>query len=103
MYLEDQASSIHTLKAFIGDLNLLASYMPPDQQLGSITTNDLNSFLDWMQHHRGVPCKPKNPLAEDHFTESILPLADPIRGNQSTPQKKCTEIGDQSAAHCRHC
>ena len=33
--------------------------MPPDQQLGSITTNDLNSFLDWMQHHRGVPCSPK--------------------------------------------
>jgi integrase/recombinase XerD len=59
LYLEDQDSSIHTLKAFIGDLNLLAGYMPPDQKLGAITTNDLNSFLDWMQHHRGVPCSPK--------------------------------------------
>jgi integrase/recombinase XerD len=59
LYLEDQGSSIHTLKAFIGDLNLLAGYMPPDQKLGAITTNDLNSFLDWMQNHRGVPCSPK--------------------------------------------
>lgn len=59
MYLEDQGSSIHTVKAFIGDLNLLASYMPPDQKIGSITTRDLNNFLDWMQHKRGVPCSPK--------------------------------------------
>lgn len=59
MYLEDQGSSIHTVKAFIGDLNLLASYMPPDQKVGSITTRDLNNFLDWMQHKRGVPCSPK--------------------------------------------
>jgi integrase/recombinase XerD len=59
LYLEDQASSIHTLKAFIGDLNLLAGYMPPDQKLGAITTNDLNGFLEWMQTSRGVPCSPK--------------------------------------------
>ena len=59
LYLEDQGSSIHTLKAFIGDLNLLANYMPPDQKLGAITTAELNSFLDWMQHRRGVPCSPK--------------------------------------------
>lgn len=59
LYLEDQGSSIHTVKAFIGDLNLLASYMPPDQKIGSITTRDLNNFLDWMQNKRGVPCSPK--------------------------------------------
>ncbi len=59
LYLEDQGSSIHTIKAFIGDLNLLASYLPPDQKIGSITTRDLNNFLDWMQNKRGVPCSPK--------------------------------------------
>ena len=59
LYLEDQGSSIHTVKAFIGDLNLLASYLPPDQKIGSITTRDLNNFLDWMQNKRGVPCSPK--------------------------------------------
>jgi integrase/recombinase XerD len=59
LFLDDQGNSIHTVKAFIGDLNLLASYMPPDQKIGSITTRDLNNFLDWMQHKRGVPCSPK--------------------------------------------
>jgi integrase/recombinase XerD len=59
LFLDDQGSSIHTVKAFIGDLNLLASYLPPDQKIGSITTRELNNFLDWMQNKRGVPCSPK--------------------------------------------
>ena len=59
LYLEDQGSSIHTVKAFVGDLNLLASYLPPDQKIGSISTRELNNFLDWMQNKRGIPCSPK--------------------------------------------
>ncbi len=59
-YLEDQGSSPHTIKAFIGDLNLLASYLPPDRILGSISTTDLNNFLNWLQKGRGVPCSPKS-------------------------------------------
>lgn len=59
IYLEDQGNSIHTVKAFIADLRLLASYLPPDRSLGSISTADLNNFLDWMQNSRGVPCSPK--------------------------------------------
>lgn len=59
IYLDDQGRSIHTLKAFVGDLNLLASYLPPDQKIGAITTGDLNNFLDWMLQGRGVPCSPK--------------------------------------------
>ena len=59
IYLDDQANSPHTVKAFVADLNLLASYLPPDRALGSITTADLNNFLNWMQKGRGVPCSPK--------------------------------------------
>lgn len=58
-YLEDQGRSIHTIKAFMGDMSLLAGFLPPDLPLGSITTRDLNNFLHWMQHERGVPCSPK--------------------------------------------
>ena len=58
-YLEDQGNSPHTVKAFSADLRLLAGYMPPDRPLGSISTTDLNGFLDWMQKGRGVPCSPK--------------------------------------------
>lgn len=59
MYLNDQGRSPHTLKAFLGDLNLLVSFLPPDRSIGSITTTDLNNFLEWMQNDRGVPCSPK--------------------------------------------
>ncbi len=59
IYLDDQGNSPHTVKAFTADMRLLASYMPPDRPIGEITTTDINSFLDWMQHQRGVPCSPK--------------------------------------------
>lgn len=60
IYLEDQGLSPHTVKAFIGDLNLFASYLPPDRGLINISTSDLNHFLNWLQHQRGVPCSPKS-------------------------------------------
>lgn len=59
IYLGDQGNSPHTVKAFTADLRLLASFLPPDRPLGTITTADLNHFLNWMQHSRGVPCSPK--------------------------------------------
>jgi site-specific recombinase XerD len=59
IYLEDQGNSSHTVKAFTADLRLLAAYLPPDRSLGSISTTDLNSFLEWMQTGRGIPCSPK--------------------------------------------
>lgn len=59
IYLKDQGSSPHTVKAFLADMRLLASYLPPDQNLGNISTIDINNFLDWMQNDRGVPCSPK--------------------------------------------
>lgn len=59
IYLTDQGNSPHTVKAFAADLRLLATYLPPDRALGDIATPDLNSFLDWMQTRRGVPCSPK--------------------------------------------
>jgi len=54
MYLNDQGRSPHTVKAFLGDLNLLVSFLPPDRSIGSITTTDLNNFLEWMQKDTGM-------------------------------------------------
>ncbi len=59
IFLNDQGSSPHTVKAFMGDIGLLASFLPPDRTLGSITTSDLNNFLKWLTDERGVPCSPK--------------------------------------------
>jgi len=60
LYLADQGRSIYTIKAFLGDIQLLANYLAPDRTLGSITTRDLNAFLDWLQKGRGIPCSPKS-------------------------------------------
>lgn len=60
IYLQDQGRSPYTIKAFLGDLQLLASYLPADRTLGAVSTNDLNHFLSWLQKGRGVPCSPKS-------------------------------------------
>ncbi len=59
IYLHDQGRSTHTLKAFSADLQLLASFLAPDAQLGTISTKDLENFLTWLQTDRKVPCSPK--------------------------------------------
>ena len=60
VYLADKGRSPHTIKAFSADIQLLSSYLPPDRPIGSITTDDLNNFLSWLQTRRGVPCSPKS-------------------------------------------
>jgi integrase/recombinase XerD len=58
-FLLDQDLSVHTVKAFTADVRLLGNYLPSDRTLGSITTQDLINFLDWMQTGRGISCSPK--------------------------------------------
>src|SRR3990170_106206 len=59
LFLLDQGKSPYTVKAFMGDMQLLANYLPPDKTIGTVTTKDLNNFLTWLQTGRGVPCSPK--------------------------------------------
>jgi len=62
LYLQDQGRSLFTVKSFRGDLRLLAKFLPADVSVGSITTNDLNRFIDWLKDGRGrnIPCSPKS-------------------------------------------
>lgn len=60
LFLYDQGRSLFTIKAFIGDLNLFASYFPMDTTIGKITMKEINQFLEWLQKERGVPCSPKS-------------------------------------------
>lgn len=59
MFLLDQGRSINTVKAFLSDVRLLNHFIAPDQNIGAITTDDLNRFFDWMEKGRGIPCSPK--------------------------------------------
>ncbi len=60
IYLNDQGCSPNTIKAFRSDVRLLTEVLPLDRTLGTITTADLNNFLAWLEHERGVPCSPKS-------------------------------------------
>lgn len=57
--LEAGGKSIHTVKAFSGDLRLLARYLGGGQALDAIGLHDLKNFLDWMLNQRKVACSPK--------------------------------------------
>lgn len=57
--LEDSGSSVNTVKAFTGDLRLLARFMGAGHSVNAIGTHDLKNFLEWMLNRRGVPCSPK--------------------------------------------
>ncbi len=60
VFLRDQGRSNFTIKAFVGDLKLFAGYFPVDTTIGSITTTEINNFLNWLQTGRNVPCSPKS-------------------------------------------
>lgn len=72
IFLNDQGRSPYTVKAFLSDLRLMASYFPPDQSLGSLTTADLNTYFEWMQNERGVPCSPKTLARRITTTKSFF-------------------------------
>ncbi|HVN53598.1 MAG TPA: site-specific integrase [Anaerolineaceae bacterium] len=59
-FLNDQGRSPHTVKAFKADVLLLGSYLAPDRGVGTISTQDINHFLHWLQNGRDVPCSPKS-------------------------------------------
>jgi integrase/recombinase XerD len=59
-YMLRQGFSEHTVKAFAGDLRLLQKYYGPNMAVSRLGTKELNDFLTWLLHYRGVPCSPKS-------------------------------------------
>jgi integrase/recombinase XerD len=72
LYLYDQGRSPNTVKAFLSDVNLLAQFLPPDRQIGAVTTADLNRFFKWMEKERDVPCSPKTLARRITSTKSLF-------------------------------
>jgi site-specific recombinase XerD len=52
--------SKNTQKAFMSDIRLLGDYIGIGQPVGAIGTDNLNDFLNWLLHDRGVPCSRKS-------------------------------------------
>lgn len=59
MFMYDQGRSSNTVKAFLSDVKLLTQFLAPDKPIGSVTTEELNRFFEWMEKDRGIPCSPK--------------------------------------------
>ncbi|MGJ3240920.1 MAG: tyrosine-type recombinase/integrase [Anaerolineae bacterium] len=58
-YLTHEGKSEHTVKAFIGDMELLCEYTGEQTPIGQYKTSTLNDYLDWMENRRGVSCSRK--------------------------------------------
>jgi site-specific recombinase XerD len=50
----------NTIKSFQYDLNILSKFVGKSRPVGSIATHDLNDFIEWLLHGRGVPCNQKS-------------------------------------------
>lgn len=59
MFLADQGRSPNTIKAFLSDVRLFASFLSEKTAIGKVTTKDINKFVDWMEKERDVPSSPK--------------------------------------------
>ena len=53
-------ASIHTVRSFKSDLNLLGRWAGYKRAVGSLATHDLNRFLHWLVAERPEPCSPKS-------------------------------------------
>jgi site-specific recombinase XerD len=60
LYMTNEDYSPHTIRSFRSDLRLLGNYLGHNRLVGRISTADLNRFLDYLLHERGVPCSPKS-------------------------------------------
>lgn len=59
-HMQDEGFSINTVKAFASDIRLLGRYLGIGTPIGEIGVKNLNDFLHWLTHERGVPCSPKS-------------------------------------------
>ncbi len=71
-FLYDQGRSPNTVKAFLSDVRLLTSFLAPDRTIGTVTTNDLNHFFEWMEKERAIPCSPKTLARRITSTKSFF-------------------------------
>lgn len=72
VYLADQGRSPNTIKAFLSDVRLLTTFLPPNTSLGTVSTNELNRYFEWMEKERAVPCSPKTLARRITATKSLF-------------------------------
>lgn len=59
-HMRQQGFSENTIKAFGGDLNIFRKYVGSNKAVVEITTDEIQSFMTYLRHGRGVPCSMKS-------------------------------------------
>ena len=59
-YMAQRDFTENTIKSFLYDLNILGKFVGASRPVGSISTQDLKDFIEWLLHGRGVPCNQKS-------------------------------------------
>ncbi len=59
-FMQQQGFTQHTIASFLGDMRLVMRRLGRGTALGTVTTKQLQDFLTWLSHGRGVPCSPKS-------------------------------------------
>jgi site-specific recombinase XerD len=60
VHMEQQGFAENTIKAFLSDINILIQFLGVGTSIGAVSTSNLNQFVHWLVHDRGVPCNPKS-------------------------------------------
>jgi integrase/recombinase XerD len=60
VYMAQQGFAENTIRAFLSDINILIQFLGVGTSIGAVSTSDLNQFVHWLVHDRGVPCNPKS-------------------------------------------
>lgn len=58
-YMLRKGFSENTIKAFRNDLKIVLEFLGEETQLHQVTHQQLEDFLEWLQHERGKPCSAK--------------------------------------------
>ena len=59
-YMVEQEFAENTVKSFMGDLRILKRYLLSNPPVRTISTKNLQGYLRWLEHERGVPCSRKS-------------------------------------------
>lgn len=95
-HLQKLDTSFHTFQAFKCDVNILFEYLPADTALGSITTAQLNKFLEWMRAERGRPCSDKTFGRRITSLKAFFRWATPLAELRSDPAEAVLQVSVRS-------
>jgi len=70
-YMLRKGFSDNTITAFRNDLKIFGGYVGETARLHHIGTANLEDYLEWLQHERGIPCSAKT-LARRITTLKVL-------------------------------